>query len=1366
ARGAVLFIVSPCTGTAPAFVNTDPLIIGGTFTETSMSPIDPRPACGSAAYSNVDPVPNGDSFFSPTTYKGAFGNVNWLDGWSFFNLPNRPGFVSSTFTCPSAAGRDHSVALCGTLSADKMLYSGALYVLTCQMFVPSGITLGIQAGVTIYASLVAAGGGGAPALIIEKGGFLLAKGSATMPITFTAFNPTVSSNSSVSTDTTSTDTVVETRGKWGGLILLGNAPTNVATTTTIEGITAKTYGGTNPTDSSGSMQYVRVGHGGAVVGANNEINGITFGGVGSGTVVDHCEVAFNADDGFEFFGGTVDVKYLSVLFVIDDAFDTDEGYQGRGQYLFAMTGLGGNHGTEMDSMTNGNLNSLPRSHPAFYSMTFIGGGASGRTGGLMRQREGTGGKFGNIVLTNARDIGLLNNDCGAESRTSVLPATSVSIDTYLYFSPNNIINGAATPISFGTGCIAGAFSALTVDPGLTNVPASMLDYRGLSSTFNPLPTATGAACQSAKDAPPNGEHPFFSTVSCKGAFGTSTDNWLAGYSWLACSGKMIGSTCTGIPTTPFATLLDTAAAVGGALSASASWTNTTSYLLAAQLFVQSGVTLTIAAGTSVYGLPVMDTDPAPAIVVLKGGSISASGTFSLPITFTSVLAESALSSSVTVLTDSNENAITLGKCGKWGGLILLGNAPTNAPTTTLVEGITGYSYGGTAPTESSGTLQYVRVWHGGAIVGANNEINGITFGGVGSGTTVAYCEVAYNADDGFEFFGGTVNIKYLSVLFAGDDAFDTDNGYVGKGQFLFAMTGSVGNHGAEMDSRFGSLPRSHPAFYGMTIVGAGALSTRAGNAMMRLREGTGGKFGNMILANATHPGIRIDTCSNSTGSAAPSIVSVLLASTTSLNDYLSFSSNNIIQSPTAGYDIVSPCTGTALTSVNADHRDERTNGSSVLAESALVSLATASTASNENAITLGERGKWGGLILLGNAPTNVATTTQIKGITGYTYGGSKSTESSGSLQYVRVWHGGAVVGANNEINDITFSGVSSGTVADHCDVAYSADDGFEFFSGTVNVKYLSVLFDTDDGYMGKGQFLFALLGAVGNHGAEMDSLYDITPRSHPAFYSMTIIGGGAAGHTDGLMRLREGTGGKFINVHLDNPTNIGVEILQCSSTSWSSNYVITQQLSFVSAPSVLNYLYFGSKNIISGMTSGTGSVFSTENGKCPTQVLSFTAVQTDPLLWLNGRLFVNTQGHQGGMLRPPPTALALAAAATGSAHLDGVVSGALPSAATAHMSLGAAGGLVGEARCDGRDETRTTVIQELIKLLGGLCGSVVAVGTYWYVRQTQRKKRDADTEDTRNMSLRVRGGAPKEKKRAAPLLNAPAQITSKKQKAK
>eukprot|EP00900_Chrysochromulina_parva_P019294 jgi/Chrpa1/27366/Chrysochromulina_OHIO_Genome00025095-RA len=102
------------------------------------------------------------------------------------------------------------------------------------------------------------------------------------------------------------------------------------------------------------------------------------------------------------------------------------------------------------------------------------------------------------------------------------------------------------------------------------------------------------------------------------------------------------------------------------------------------------------------------------------------------------------------------------------------------------------------PTDS-GTLQCVRVWHGGTILG--HEINGMTsFGGGGSGTVVDHCEVAFNLDNGFELFGGNVNIKNLSVLFAGDDAFDTDDGYVGKGQFLFALFGAVGNHGAEMDS--------------------------------------------------------------------------------------------------------------------------------------------------------------------------------------------------------------------------------------------------------------------------------------------------------------------------------------------------------------------------------------------------------------------------------------------------------------------------------------------------------------------------------------------------------------------------------------
>merc|ERR550514_968486 len=298
-----------------------------------------------------------------------------------------------------------------------------------------------------------------PALIIEKGGRIQATGTATNPITFTAFNAEEVSTASQVTDTNAAvvTTTLETRGKWGGLIILGNAPTSAASPKEIEGIAGHTYGGNDPTDSSGTLQYVRVWHGGAAIAPDNEINGITLGGVGSGTTVDHCEVAFNLDDGFEFFGGTVNVKYLSVLFVGDDAFDSDEGYQGKGQFLFAMTGAQGNHGTEMDSKTGGNFDSMPRSHPAFYSMTIIGGGSAGRGGGPMRLREGTGGKFGNVILANPTDIGLKIGDCGSEAVTQTLPAASTSLgisggaasDGYLYFSTNNIIAGASQTISMG-----------------------------------------------------------------------------------------------------------------------------------------------------------------------------------------------------------------------------------------------------------------------------------------------------------------------------------------------------------------------------------------------------------------------------------------------------------------------------------------------------------------------------------------------------------------------------------------------------------------------------------------------------------------------------------------------------------------------------------------------------------------------------------------------------------------------------------------------------------------------------------------------------------------------------------------------------
>merc|ERR550537_856202 len=298
--------------------------------------------------------------------------------------------------------------------------------MSCQVFVKAGVTLAIVPGATIY-STPTGPDGKAPALVIEQGAYIMAEGTENSPITFTALNPEAVSTESIQTDTDSEGlTMLETRGKWGGLIINGKAPITGGADF-VEGLTDVPYGGTDPADSSGVLRYVRVWHGGAVVGANNEINGVTFGGVGSGTVVEYCEVAFNLDDGVEFFGGTVNVKYLSTLFVGDDAFDTDEGYQGKGQFLFAMIGMAGNHGTEMDSKTNSNKDSTPRSHPAFWSMTIIGGGnqsTRGSSNALMRLREGTGGSFGNVILANAQGVhvGVEIKDFGSETVTQTLPA--------------------------------------------------------------------------------------------------------------------------------------------------------------------------------------------------------------------------------------------------------------------------------------------------------------------------------------------------------------------------------------------------------------------------------------------------------------------------------------------------------------------------------------------------------------------------------------------------------------------------------------------------------------------------------------------------------------------------------------------------------------------------------------------------------------------------------------------------------------------------------------------------------------------------------------------------------------------------------
>ena len=276
------------------------------------------------------------------------------------------------------------------------------------------------------------------------------------------------------------------------------------------------------------------------------------------------------------------------------------------------------------------------------------------------------------------------------------------------------------------------------------------------------------------------------------------------------------------------------------LSGNVAWTKDNVYFLTERCFVESGDTLTIEAGTVVKGNPGSGSN-ATALIISRGAYIHASGTAAEPIIFTA--ANDDL---------SNPVDIPPGTKGLWGGVIVLGKATLNSsPGETEIEGLpSGDSrslYGGSEDGDNSGVLRYISIRYGGASIAPNNEINGLTLGGVGSGTYIEYIEVIFNLDDGIEFFGGTVNTKHLLVAFCGDDAFDYDEGFRGKGQFWVAIqSDSTGDHMGEHDGGTNpeaAAPYATPTIFNATFIGKGIGNNRT----MTLRDNAGGHYHNSIF---------------------------------------------------------------------------------------------------------------------------------------------------------------------------------------------------------------------------------------------------------------------------------------------------------------------------------------------------------------------------------------------------------------------------------------------------------------------------------------------------------------------------------------
>ena len=297
----------------------------------------------------------------------------------------------------------------------------------------------------------------------------------------------------------------------------------------------------------------------------------------------------------------------------------------------------------------------------------------------------------------------------------------------------------------------------------------------------------------------------------------------------------------------------------------------TAYTLKGFIHVTNGATLTIQPGTKILG----DFNTlGSSLFIMRGAKISAVGTADLPIVFTS------------------SRAAGQRQPGDWGGLILVGNAPSNRSGAVIVEGtgtdgtavVSGKNYevlysGGTSATDNSGTLQYVRVEFAGFAPSLNNELNSFTFAAVGSGTRISFLQSMSGLDDAYEFFGGGLDGDHLVAYETGDDMFDMSEGFVGRLQFLIGFnsvqltprtgSGSLatdlegiendGCNGSGCDNGFNQAPFTVPLVANFTMVGCGSQSCvgPAGGFGLMLRRGTGGFYINGVATRFPAAGVSL-----------------------------------------------------------------------------------------------------------------------------------------------------------------------------------------------------------------------------------------------------------------------------------------------------------------------------------------------------------------------------------------------------------------------------------------------------------------------------------------------------------------------------
>ncbi|MCB2113148.1 MAG: hypothetical protein KDD85_06310 [Parvularculaceae bacterium] len=718
--------------------------------------------------------------------------------------------------------------------ADPILISGTVFL---------GDGAGAPANVTFAPGQVFVSqgkSGQVDLLVVSRGSQINAVGTQNSPIIFTSMQDILddfSGNVAAAANGTSG------QGDWGGLAINGRAPLNECTIDPLatagtdacrqlgEGGSGE-FGGGDAHDSSGSLQYVRIQHAGFPFTTSNELNSIAMQGVGDGTTISHIQIVEGADDGIEWFGGTVNVDHLIVTGANDDSIDWTDGWQGRLQFALVVQSNGDDNGIEGDNNGDTVPDATPRSGPRLSNLTLIGDGASGEG---IQLRAGTSGTIVNAIVANFAE-GLEFNPAGT--------GPDPIVDSLALEGNTSDFSGSGATL-FAAGSKNRSFAGHSLDgvlPGVNEAATPATDPTTIDAGFAP--------------------------ANYIGAFGpteTASNNWTTG--WTV---RIPGSATSACPSgTTLASETPASAGFAGRSETRICSINTpiignvdlpagNLYRLDGTVFVgqdggpdplsptgAQGV-LSVAPGVTIFG------NQAPSIVdllvVTRGSKLFVNGSPFAPVILTS-RADLA----------NGGATIRAGVTGEIGGIAINGRAPLNECTIDPLatpgsvncqqngEGGSG-AFGGATSDDNSGRINYLQIRYAGYQFTVSNELNSIAAQGVGDGTEIDYVQIINGADDGIEWFGGSVDVKHLVVLGANDDSIDWTDGWTGSLQYAIVRQNSGDDNGIEGDNNGDTVPdatpRSAPTIANFTLIGDGASGEG-----VQLRAGTSGAVVNGIVTN-------------------------------------------------------------------------------------------------------------------------------------------------------------------------------------------------------------------------------------------------------------------------------------------------------------------------------------------------------------------------------------------------------------------------------------------------------------------------------------------------------------------------------------